>query len=142
MLIHIVKFIHLVFALGLLGLAIYCLLLIGSKKFGMTTRNHRQRIIRSNKILLLFSLLAMITGSLLVIPKHFTFHTPWIQAAYILLLVFGVGIALLTLLKRKRVSRRGISNTERFGWLVAYCFLIMILIGIVHDAVMKATFLF
>jgi hypothetical protein len=142
-LVFFIKFIHLLLTLGLLSSAIYCLIVIGSRQFA-TRVSSRQNLFRLNKIILILGLFAMLTGTLLVIPKHFTFHTPWIQAAYVLLMIFGLGIASLALLKKKRLFQkdRVISRKERLGWQVAYLILIIILIGIIHDAVTKTTFLF
>jgi len=95
--------------------------------------------------MLVLCLFAMITGTLLVIPKHFTFHTPWIQAAYLLLLCAGLGIFSLILLKKKRILKKGnepFSRKERAVWQFAYFVLAIVLIGIIHDAVTKTTFVF
>ncbi|MHB1947493.1 MAG: hypothetical protein ACYCQI_05205 [Gammaproteobacteria bacterium] len=125
MLIHVLKFIHLLATLGLLGLAIACLSLVSSKKFDLITR--------LNKIMLALVLFAMLTGTFLVIPKHFTFHTPWIQAAYFFCVIFFLGVLILILTQKH--------CKQRWAWYLSYLLLIGILIGIVHDAVTKSTFL-
>jgi uncharacterized membrane protein len=109
MLVNIVKFIHLLFVLGLLGSTVYCLTLIGSKKFALANTHLHEKITRLNKLLFSFGLLAMLTGTFLVYPKHFTFHTPWIQAAYMLVISFSICVAAL-LMFRKKISaeRRGV----------------------------------
>lgn len=72
--------------------------------------------------------LAGVTGSLLIYPKHYTLHTHWIIAAYLLLASF----ILLILYSHKIRSRT--------AW-VGFCTLsLLILITIVHDAVLKQTF--
>jgi uncharacterized membrane protein SirB2 len=81
--------------------------------------------------MLYFSLFAILTGTLLVYPKHFTFHTPWIQAAYLLVTIFSLGI--LTLQKKNKIPR--------LIKLFSYLILIVILIGVIHDAVTKSTFI-
>lgn len=139
MLVNFIKFIHLLLTLGLLGSASYCLTLIGSK----TTSIHN--FIRLNQIMLLLCILAMLTGTFLVIPKQFTFHTPWIQAAYLLLLVVGLGIFSIVLLKKKRLPKKTtmeLPRTDCIVWRLAYFVLILLLIGIIHDAVTKTTFIF
>lgn len=125
MLIHVLKFIHLIATLGLLGSAVVCLSLVATKKFDLITR--------LNKVMLALMVFTVITGTFLVIPKHFTFHTPWIQAAYVFCTLFFVGVLLLIFLK-KYVE-------QRWLWYSSYVFLILILTGIVHDAVTKTTFL-
>jgi hypothetical protein len=133
MLIHLLKFIHLICVLSLLGATAYCLLLIVSKKFSLANNTYlHDKITRVNKALLRFGLLAMLTGTLMVYPKHFTFHTPWIQAAYLLVTLFALGI--FTLLKLKDKQWRGVR-------LVVYVALIAMLLALVHDAVTKTTFL-
>lgn len=134
MLIHFLKFIHLLSTLGLLGSAIFCLALVCSKKFTAVNLNYPDLLTRLNKIMLVLAFFAMLTGTFLVYPKHFTFHTPWIQAAYLFVMLFSLGVLSLLLLKKKR--------EQRWLWCLSYLVLIFILIGIIHDAVTKTTFLF
>ncbi len=128
MLIDIVKFIHLLLTLSLLGSTFFCLILISFKK-------QDERVVRLNRLMLWLLLLTLLTGSLLVYPKHFTFKTPWIDAAYLLVFLFGGLISLLLTLKRKKYYWKPL-------WCVSYVLLIVVLIGIIHDAVTKTTFLF
>lgn len=125
MLVNVTKFIHLIATLGLLGLAISCVALVGSKRFDLITRY--------NKIMLALTCFAILTGTLLIYPKGFTYHTPWIQAAYIFSTIFCLGLLLLIYLHKYQ---------QRWLWCLSYLLLIIILIGIVHDAVLKTTFLF
>lgn len=134
MLVHLLKFTHLIFTLGLLGSAISCLILVGSKKFVNTPFHQPDIITRLNKAMLVMGLFAGLTGTLLVYPKNYTFQTHWIQAAYVFLTLFGLSIASLIFLKKK--------NIPRWVWVVSYLILLAILIGITHDAVSKSTFLF
>lgn len=133
MLVQLLKFTHLIFTLALLGSAISCLILVGSKKFANTPFHQSHIITRLNKAMLLLGLFAGLTGTLLVQPKNYTFQTHWIQAAYIFLTLFGLSIASLIFLKKK--------NIPRWIGIVAYLILLAILIGITHDAVTKSTFL-
>jgi len=71
----------------------------------------------------------MITGALLVHPQHFSFHTPWIQAAFLLSSLFMAGIILLMLFLPKK----------RGGLTAAYLFLLSLIVLITHDAVNKMT---
>ena len=122
-----VKCIHLLLTLGLLGSTIVCLILAGSNKIPADF------ITRLNRTMLWLAAFAVLTGTLLIYPKHFTFHTPWIQAAYLLVFVFGTAVSLLVYWRNQL--------TSRWGWIVSYVILSGTLIAIVHDAVTKTTFL-
>jgi hypothetical protein len=114
--IHLLKFTHLILTLGLLSLVFFHFLFRDMKYL--------------KKIILWFALFAMLTGTLLVYPAHFTFHTPWIRAAYVFAVVFVTGIIVKDRLKT--------------AWMriCVYLMLCAILVLIVHDAVLKSTFLF
>jgi uncharacterized membrane protein YozB (DUF420 family) len=101
------------------------MILIGSSK---------PKTSRFNKIILIMSFFALLTGTFLIKPKHFSFHTPWIQAAYLLIIGFVLGILFLNTLSKNKTIRR------RWLWRLAYLFLIILLIAVVHDAVTKTTF--
>jgi hypothetical protein len=136
MIVNTVKFLHLLCVLGLLGVTTACLLLVSSTKFSIGNTNIYKKILRFNKYLLILITLAMLTGTTLVHPKHFTFHTPWIQAAYLFVVLFVIGISGLIGAKKVFVlQHRGL-------WLVMYFLLITILIAVTHDAVTKTTFVF
>lgn len=122
MIINLIKFIHVLLALGLLGLTGYCVTLTHSKYLSFF-----------NKKILVISLFTLLTGSLLIYPKHFTIHTPWIQAAYLLLFIYGLIIALSI-----RLSK---SIPQLWIWRILYIILVFVLILITHDAVTKRTFL-
>lgn len=126
MLINALKCIHLLLTLSLLGSIFYCLILVSLKKY--------TELIRFNRIMLWLLVLTILTGTLLVYPKHFTFQTPWIKAAYIFVFLFGTIVSMLLVFKKRAYSRA--------VWGISYFLLMMILIGIVHDAVTKTTFLF
>jgi len=123
--IDVIKFIHLLLTLSLLGSTFFCLILIYFQQNDL--------IKRLNRIMLWLLVFAVLTGTLLVYPKHYTFHTNWIQAAYILVFLFGTLLSLLAVFRKKRPWR----------WLsgISYFFLIILLIVIIHDAVTKTTFL-
>lgn len=125
MIINIIKFIHVLLALGLLGLTSYCFSLANSK--------HDTKLILFNKNLLIISLCALLTGTLLVYPKHFSFHTPWIQAAYILLIIYGLALR-FSIIFSKKINKPWI-------WRSLYLTLIAVLLLITHDAVTKETIL-
>jgi len=116
------KFFHVLLAMGLLGTTGYCLV--------MANRLHKTSAVSRIYIaLLITSAIVVLTGTLLVYPKQFTFHTPWIIAAYVLLGIFFFGVVLLWAIQYQRV------------WLsrTAYLIFIVLLLLIVHDAVTKKT---
>lgn len=126
--IHLLKFIHVIAALSLLGLTFYCL----------TTRIHTQKIALNvvTKNMLWFSALALLTGTFLTYPKHFTFHTPWIQAAYLLTTLFILTVFLL------RFFKNALPKLPHWGWQLIISCLIILLILVIHDAVTHSTFIF
>ncbi len=128
MLINALKFIHLILTLSLLGSTMCCLFLAGFQKTSLTA------LTPLNRAILWLLVFTALTGTLLVYPKHFTFHTPWIQAAYILVFLSGALVSLLLALRRK--------NPWRWIGKVSYVFLLILLIVVIHDAVSKTTFLF
>jgi uncharacterized membrane protein YozB (DUF420 family) len=131
LIVNFLKFIHLLLTLSLLGSVGYCLALLISKN----RIANRPLIYRLNKIILVLAFFAMLTGTFLVHPKHFTFHTPWIQAAYILIVCFSLGLFALMFLSKKQIRFSGIA-------IFFYLLLLLVLVFIVHDAVTKTTFLF
>lgn len=114
------KFAHIVLVLGLLGSVFYCL---------VSPSIHKQYL---HKNIFLLCLFAILTGTLLVLPKHFTFHTLWIKAAYMLSFSFGVGVLGLIFLTPR---------VPRWVLRIVYFILFFILICAVRDAVMKTAFL-
>ena len=123
--VYLLKFIHIILALGLVGTAIYCVVAVGLKKSHTLLK----------QVLLLLAFLALLTGSLLVLPKHYSFTTPWIQAAYALVMVFALLVTSLLVWNKKRgIHHRG-------WWIMGYVFLIVLLVMIIHDAVTKSTFI-
>lgn len=115
------KFLHIVVALSLVGTVISCGVSAIRGKFPERTRP-----------LVALCLCALASGSLLVIPKHYTFTTPWIMAAY-LLVSFFILITVLGFFLKKN---------QRFLTTAAYLILATLLVIIIHDAVTKSTFLF
>lgn len=124
MLIFFLKFFHVILALSLFGLLFYSIKTIGTKKFS-------SQFFHRGTVGLVF--LSLITGTLLIYPKHFTFHTPWINAAYLLVFIFLVGIFFLKKLQQKIIPRIILQ--------IGYLSLFILLMVVVHDAVTKTTFL-
>lgn len=123
MIINFIKFIHVLCALSLLGLTGYCVTRIGDS-YDNKKLNHL------NKNLLIISVIALLTGTLLVYPKHFTFHTLWIQTAYLLLITY----CLIIMIFKEKITKPWTGRS-------LYTLLMIILILITHDAVTKNTVL-
>jgi hypothetical protein len=134
MLIHFLKFTHMVFVLALLGSTIYALVLIASKKFALANRHLQSKLARVNKIILCSILAALTTGTLLVHPKLHTFHTPWIEAAFILSVLSGTLVLCIS------IFRHRFKPHHRRTWLAIYGSLGIVLLGIVHGAVLQVVF--
>jgi len=122
--IYFIKFLHLIFVLGLLGGTLYCIATPGI----MSIKKNRA-------ILTCVTLLALITGTLLVYPKHYTFHTPWIQVAYLMVTVFLILLQITAWVSQENMRR------YRWIWRGFYLLLLILLVFTVHDAVTKTTFL-
>jgi len=134
MLISLIKFIHILLVLGLIGGIGYCFMTTSSRQSSLTFTQFSFL----HRLLLWLSLLLGITGTLLVYPRHFTFHTPWIKAAYVLLFAVTLGILFL----KRRISHLPPTPTLALARQGSYFFIILLLFLIVHDAVTKTTFLF
>ena len=128
MLVNFIKFFHMLLALGTLGSAVCCLFLVGNK-----SGNPYLSVKFFNKLMLGLGIFALVTGTFLVYPKHFTFATPWIQAAYALVLVIVFSILGLMLF--------GAKLKNRWIWRGIYFAMIVMLILVIHDAVTKTTLL-
>jgi cytosine/uracil/thiamine/allantoin permease len=133
MLINFIKCIHVILALSLLGILIYCLFVAGSKKFALASSYQHNNIRRLNRVMMWASLFALVSGALLVHPGNFDFHTPWIQVAFSGTVIFAAVIGVMNFLKKK------FSFSQRWVWLVTYSALILILVIVIRDAVTKST---
>jgi len=71
--------------------------------------------------------LALLTGALLIYPKHYSFHTPWVQMAFIIVSIFILGIIVLFFYKKMDHA-------------FFYSILLVLLILISQDAIRKITF--
>lgn len=125
--IQLIKSLHVLTAAGLIGALIFCLASGAEIK-----ENNHPSYINVRIRLVGTTLLAAVTGVLLVYPRHFTFHTPWIQAA--ILGTTTVFMLLIIFFPRNALEK---PNKKRFLCIV----LIPLLMIIVHDAVTKHTFL-
>jgi hypothetical protein len=136
MIISFIKLTHMLFVLLLLGSTLYCGYLACSRKYALATQHYHKKTSRIHDLMIVSVVMALITGSLLVIPKNFTFHTPWIQAAYFFSALFAMGMLVLNRLKKKfPAAQRGI-------WLAFYIGLAVTLICLIQGAVTKSAFIF
>lgn len=119
------KFIHVLIAIALLGSTAFC----------VVSKPSRQAFLQFQKTFLILSGFALLTGTELVLQSPiFTFQTPWIQVAYTFITLYFVCTLLLYVLHTKQWISERIAR-----WL--YAALVIILICIIHDAVMKTTFI-
>lgn len=126
MLIALIKFLHLLFALSLFGSVFYFFGM--TKKIAEPSLEKNVALNRLKKTFIVLASCAAITGTLLIYPKHYTFHTHWIQAAYGLIIS---GVMLIIIAQKFR---------SRMIWFSFCCVLLVILLTIAHDAVTKQTF--
>ncbi len=148
---HVLKFFHMMCAVGLLMSVIYCVVampvvrrrkhnlnpLVAELNDPVQRRSDFILLDQLNRNLLLLSVLAMMTGTLLVYPAHFTFSTPWIQAAYLAVTFFFIAVCYL----KARIPHVIFIKRKQQFYRFIYSLLFMILLLIVHDAVTKMTFL-
>ncbi len=131
LLVQLIKCIHLLLTLSIVGAIFYSFVAVFSPRF---ETKRRAMVIRLNKGLVGLIFFAGLTGALLIYPRHFSLQTPWIQAAFLLVSVCWVVLLGLLAIRHKTYYR----------WVCGfvYVLLILILIGVIHDAVTKTTFIF
>lgn len=93
------------------------------------------------RALLWLLLLTAITGTLLVHPRHFTFHTHWIIAAYILVILCG-GLLQYPYHQQRKLTQGALVCSASSIWLERIVLFISTLglVMVIHDAVIKQTF--
>jgi hypothetical protein len=133
LLVALIKCLHLVLTLSLIAAIIYCVMLVTAKKFALNNTYHQHKIHRMNRTILGLAALAVLTGTLLVYPRHFTFHTLWIQTGYVLVGLFISMVALLIWVAKKKYT------LAPHTWLMMYLFLALLLVIAIHDAVTKTS---
>ena len=136
-----IKCFHLLFVLAfsaLLILSSVLMILVARKDSGLVAI-HRRILNALDHFIPTFMLLAIVTGSLLVHQKGYSFGTPWIKAASIYtgwLLVAWCGFALW---RRRALRSEGISRLFLCCFPIIY-FVFFLVVGFVaHDAVTKMT---
>lgn len=142
MLIALIKFIHLLCVLSSVGLVAAEIFPQRARR-GISTQCHTMAQSYTSAVknyrpgvtyIGAFIALAAITGCLLVYPKGYTFHTPWIEAALLLASTVIVGLLVMH-------GLQGPSQKKTYGLLrsLLSLFLLIILLVIIHDAVQKTT---
>ncbi len=141
---HALKAFHVLIGVSLLGLlaAEYFYLLLASRDEKLLRKTLRFSL-AIDAVILLIIIVLFFSGYFLMGHYHFTTHTPWIRAAFILL--FLTMLCWLFTVVVKMLNYRNADNqpTFRFHWLFHACYIMMfiLIILIIHDAVMKSTFL-
>jgi hypothetical protein len=130
---HLLKSLHVLIAISLMGCAISCLVIVSSKQL---SKQQLTTCYTLNKLMLALVCLAMLLGTLLVHPKHYTFQTHWIQAAY-----FFVGVFILCLFSLHLVIKKN-KLIKKYLWQCAYLALVIIILFIMRDAVTKSSLFF
>lgn len=133
---ELIKAIHLIIVMLLIGG------MVGVTAFNIKTPQGWHKIRHTLlRALLWLLLLTAITGTLLVQPRHFTFHTHWIIAAYILVILCG-GLLQYPYRQQRKLTQGGLACSLRGIWLERILLLLSTLglIIIIHDAVTKQTF--
>ncbi|MDF1655580.1 MAG: DUF2269 family protein [Coxiellaceae bacterium] len=140
------KWIHLIFVALLIGA------MCSGYWFGLSAINQpespwRQQLWRvscwgDRAAFIMFALLAL-TGTILVLPKGYTFQTPWINAAYLFLTLAVV--LFITLVKIKARLYQSLSDEglggSKFFYHAIYAVILIVLTVIAFEAVSKQTFM-
>ncbi len=93
--------------------------------------------LRLDSVLLALLVLVAISGTYLVQLKGFTFHTPWVQAAYLLVIIAMISLGFI--INKKYRNKRILTSSPLFQGVYLLLFLLMVIIT--HDAVTKNTLL-
>ena len=125
MLIEVLKFLHILCALTLFGIILFNL------AHQLTVKKNTLSI-STDYLSLLIIVLLFGTASFLVIPKGYTFATPWINMAFTLLTLITLQVCLSLYVKIKKPHLRNMLTLN-------YGIIIIMLIMIIHDAVTKHT---
>lgn len=162
LLVQSIKFIHVTLAISFYGLSLFSYIFFCGQLFARTrkqnvittTAAYKQLDLYSQTLLFCKSIdkgmlsvlcLLILTGSLLVHPKHFTFTTPWIDAAYTLIILSALCYIISMKLRNHHFRAIQKNKYARFGhaWLYHACHLLMFMMVffIIHDAVTKVTYL-
>ena len=124
--INIYKFLHILSMLCLCALILFNT----AQAFG---QKQYQTTVKLDALCFVFIACLYLTGAALVMPKGFTFSTPWIQAAFAFISILSIQIGLSIYLKLFNFSKlKTILNLN-------YTLMLLILVVIIHDAVTKHT---
>lgn len=132
---ELIKTVHLIIVMLLMGGI--TIMMIFSLKAPQGWHKVRYTVLRALLWLLLFT---AITGTLLVHPRHFTFHTHWIIAAYILVILCG-SLWQYPYGQQRKLTQGAIAYTLKGIWLerIILAITLLSLVMVIHDAVVKQT---
>lgn len=135
------KFIHLVLAISLVGMTLFNAVYTLGLSRGKNTRSKDSIRFGRHIDVTLFSLIGatFILVSLMVYPSGFTFHTTWIKAAYLLLLIITVCLCISIPLKKSLFQTP--STIKRGGLYLLFAIMLICFYMIIHDAITKQTLL-
>ena len=136
------NFFHLFMAVNIGGMFIYSYALSCAAGRAPSANIGQRNLVFSFKIdlsLLVLLAFAFVSGAWLVVAKGYTFTTPWIESAIIFLALIWL-LTLLLLLRKRRAFR----NEAILAWYelhITYGLIFLLYACVVHDAVIKTTFL-
>jgi hypothetical protein len=135
------KVIHVTLAVTFFGFVLLgYLITVRKQSHPQLTLSTNQLLPFIDSIIFSFLLLSVFWGTVLVYPKHFTFHTPWVVAAYLLSATFFAVYGLIIVL-RKKICHQAHSKFTKLLLHLLYALIFIMLIFIIHDAVTKQTYL-
>ena len=146
---HTLKFLHLFFGTIFLGGLLFS---FGFLTYCIFFKNDAQKLLLTLKFSFMVDIFSVIliinqfiTGSLMVRETHYTFETPWIDAAYVFLGLSTILILVSFLIKRKNYNLLKSSILSAFqhktAYLISNFLIIAIIVLIIRDAVLKTTLL-
>lgn len=139
-LVYIEKGVHLVVAMMYFALlaASYMAFARFTRASGQAATHHLKFSLSLDYGLLALWCIAVSTGTLLVFSKGYTFNTPWIMAAYFVLVVLVLALLFTCSLKRRYLLTQNVAR-GLFAWHACYVVQLLLLLVVMHDAVYKMT---
>ena len=139
-LISLLKLLHLLCAIGLSGFIVTCYALwCYFLRQNIYNEANLKGLYRADHVAMGLTALQFLLGVLLVLPKGYAFTTPWIDAAMVLLVIIAILIHIGFTLKKALLKH------HKKGYIVALhmveCLKLIAIVLIIHDAVLKQTFL-
>lgn len=139
-----IKALHVTAGISLIAFLVFGLVVISQRQAVLI--QHQQTLASIMPKIDRFGLLALgtavLAGTLLVPMRHYSYQTPWIEAAYILLVVCGLLLRVCLFLKQKIIASADNPTGLKFLFVSLSIITMILLFFVIHDAVFKATFLF